>query len=412
MLKDHLTGNNILSDRQFGFREGRSTESALHTVVSDIYESLDRSHFGLGIFLDLSKAFDSLDRDILLIKLEAYGVRGNELSWFASYLSQREVCTVWEGEVSGLERNNFGVPQGSTLGPALFLLFINDLDTVCTHSSLLLFADDSNIFSVGPNLDDLFINVNSDLIEVELWLRTNRLTLNLDKTHYVLFHGIRKQVSDADLLDIKIGETIVERRQNTKFLGVFVTEHLGWVTHVQYLRRKLSKYVGIFYQIRDKLDKKGLLSLYNALVYPTLLYCNTVWGSCYKTDLTPLFMIQKKLMRCIAGSSYGSHTAPLFSELNCLNVYTLNQYLCCNFVFRCLEGKTPFDRFQMYHNNNYNTRINHQNVLVVPRVITELGRKNIIVRGAKFYNEIPLNIRSSQSVNIFKFQLKRWLMEH
>lgn len=406
-FRSFLSDNGILTDRQFGFREGRSTEAALHTVISSIYENLGRGNVGVGVFLDLSKAFDSLDRGILLKKLEAYGVRGRELSWFRSYLSNRYICTGWKCESSELGMVNYGVPQGSVLGPALFLLYVNDLERVCTHSSVLLFADDTSVFHMGKSLNNVVREINLDLGYVSSWLVNNRLTLNVVKTHYLLFRGARRSL--VDCVPVKIGTSILNRQTTTKFLGINISENLKWNAHTDYVSAKISKFVPIFYKIRCCLDRKSLLSIYNALVYPNLNYCNSVWGVGPKSSLQQLWVIQKKLIRCISGAEYRAHSPPLFVDLKCLDVHDINVYFTCIYVFKSILNDFPVNSFT-YYENVYNTRRAVGNYLNIPRVNLELCRNSVLYRGPLLYNALPDDIKTVNNVNSFKYNLKKYLL--
>ena len=189
-LYSFLTDHNILFQNQFGFRKNNSTTYALIQITEMIKESIDNHKYGCGIFIDLRKAFDTVNHNILLIKLEHYGIRGTALNWFKSYISNRKQYVFLNGESSKLKEVSCGVPQGSVLGPLLFLLYINDLPNISKNFDFYLFADDTNIYCEANTLDELEFTINKELKELRSWLIVNRLSLNINKTNFVIFHPI------------------------------------------------------------------------------------------------------------------------------------------------------------------------------------------------------------------------------
>ena len=286
-----LNKHDVLYDFQFGFREKYSTYMALITLVEKISTALDKGQKVIGVFLDFSKAFDTVNHSILLKKLEHYGVRGVALKWFENYLSSRKQYVSFNSAKSTAATITCGVPQGSILGPLLFLIYINDMSHVAKNSFMLLFADDSNLFFTGKDMNDLVCKVNAELQSIMTWLQVNRLSLNIKKTHYIVFCG--KKNFDGNL-DIKINNTMIDRVFSTKFLGVQIDQHLNWKCHIDYIAKKLSKCVGILSRARCYLPKECLINLYYTFAYPYFTYCIHVWGNTYSTYLDKLIKMQKK----------------------------------------------------------------------------------------------------------------------
>ena len=279
----------LLFNMQFGFRSGHSTDHALVSLTESIKSSLDKNRVGCGIFIDLQKAFDTVNHDILLKKLEHYGIRGTALSWFKSYLSDRKQFVSVNGISSLTSDITCGVPQGSVLGPLLFLIYINDLPNSSKILTFFLFADDTNIYFESDGLTRLTKKINKELNKVKSWLDCNKLALNIDKTNFVLFHSPRKQLPDT--INLKFGKKSIKKVKYVKFLGVLVDEHLSWKFHINELCKKLSRTTGIFYKIRHYVPLQTLICLYNSLFSSFLNYGIIVWGLTCDSYLNQLFLL-------------------------------------------------------------------------------------------------------------------------
>ena len=237
-LMQHLIKNSILYDYQFGFRKGYSTTLALAEITQNIYENLMKKHTTCGVFLDLSKAFDTINHEILLQKLEHYGIRGVALQWFRSYLSERTQRVCIDGILSGQLNVVCGVPQGSILGPLLFLLYVNDLANTSDKLLFRLFADDTNIFMSDSNIGRLQTNMNTELKKVNDWLKANFLSLNVSKTKFLLFHH---NYDRPNKFFVNIDNKRIERQTEIKYLGVYIDEKLDFKYHVGQICKKLQK---------------------------------------------------------------------------------------------------------------------------------------------------------------------------
>ena len=234
-LYDYLTKNDILFKKQFGFQKNHSTEHALLELVSEISESFENNKCTLGIFIDLSKAFDTVNHDILISKLRRYGITGTNLDWFENYLTNRKQCVTYDGLLTKTKRIVCGVPQGSILGPLLFLIYVNDLCKTSKLFDFILFADDTNLFYSHKNLKALFETVNNELNLVNDWFIANKLSLNAKKTKYILFCK-RSKLDDLPLKlpALWINNKEIKRVSETSFLGVIIHESLSWHNHKNY----------------------------------------------------------------------------------------------------------------------------------------------------------------------------------
>ena len=220
-LYHYVTAKNILYPYQHGFRAGHSTSMSLINIQEKITQAIENNEFSIGIFLDLAKAFDTVDHKILLSKLEIYGIRGTPLKWFTSYLSQRQQQVKCNGMLSTLKFIKYGVPQGSILGPLLFLIYINDLPNVSSILHIVLFADDTNAFTSHKSLDTLFQIANHELNKLSNWFKANRLSFNLEKTNYIIFTSHRKSIPTHNQ-KLLIEDTPITLVRSVKFLGVYI----------------------------------------------------------------------------------------------------------------------------------------------------------------------------------------------
>ena len=253
-LLSFINKHKVLYSFQFGFRANHSPDLALIYLVDKISRALEEGEYVLGLFLDFSKAFDTVNHEILFTKLESYGVRGVALTWFRSYLTSRTQYVEYNGSSSSYKNITCGVPQGSILGPLLFLLYINDLAGVSKKFFSIFFADDSNLFLSGKTPDALINEMNEEIVHVTEWLRANKLSLNLKKTHFIIFRRPRTKVKlDSELIidGVKINSVC-----NTKFLGVMIDQRLNFFDHIQYIKGKVSRGVGFYISAESTLNKQ------------------------------------------------------------------------------------------------------------------------------------------------------------
>jgi hypothetical protein len=287
---------------------------ALLDLYNQVSKNVDNKNYVIGIFVDLQKAFDTIDHRILLSKLSYYGVRGVALKWFSSYLSDRQQYVLFNGVQSSKKIITHGVPQGSVLGPLLFLLYINDITCCSKLLHFILFADDTNILCYNQCLSTLLNIVNTELERLNQWFISNKLSVNVKKTSYMLF-GRKKVDTVANVSSVILNNCVLERVVSTKFLGVIVDDKLNWNEHISYVSLKISQILGAFRKLKYKLPVAMLRVLYNALIYPHLSYCNIVWGCTLLSNLDTILKLQKKVVRLISNSPPRAHANILFRGL-------------------------------------------------------------------------------------------------
>ena len=276
-VSDFLDSNTFFTNRQFGFRKHMSTSHAITLLVDSISKNMNRKNKTLGLFLDLSRAFDLIDHEILLYKLNHYGFRGISNAWFRSYLSNRtqqvEVDSLLSDNVCGIR---FGTPQGSILAPLLFLIFINDLPNCLEHSEPLLFADDTNLLITHKNCHDLIRLGNLELANIQTYMNCNKLLINTDKTKAIIFHTPSTQIPN-NLGNLNLSGEKIDIIKETKFLGLKIHEKLSWKTHMLDIKSTLRKNTAICSKIKNQLNPKAFVDLYHTMIECHIRYGITSW---------------------------------------------------------------------------------------------------------------------------------------
>lgn len=307
---------------------------ALNETLSTVYAELEEGRECVIVFLDLRKAFDTIDRTILFQKLERYGIRGHSLDWFKSLLTDRTQSVRINEHVSQPRNINVGIPQGSALGPLLFSLYINDIYKSCDLPKTLLFADDTALVFTGDTTSQ---TINASLDRFHKWLCTNKLTVNCDKTKFMRFSNRRPE--NRAPLDIEMNGTALEQVPSIKYLGVTIDDQLTFAEHIKQTASKLNHLHGIFSQNKSFISTTVGEKLITALALPRLMYCSTVFHRAAGTHLQRLDVIYRKLIRITYRMDFqATHTAEIYHNTKFLPLYLLRQIQCAGFAIRCISG--------------------------------------------------------------------------
>ena len=385
---------------QFGFRTKHSTTHALIDITETIRKALDGNKFACGIFVDLQKAFDTVNHNILLAKLNYYGIRGLPLRWFESYLSNRTQFVSIDGFASTTKVISSGVPQGSILGPLLFLLYINDLNTCIRHATTYHYADDTNLLLVNESIKKLNQQTNHDLSSLVNWLRANKISLNTKKTEIVLFKNKYGRVKKQ--LNFKINGQKITPVASIKYLGIKLDENLTFQPHHNELALKLSRSNGMLAKVRHFVNLETLTNIYHTIFASHLRYSCQTWGQIKSQSFLKLTSLQNKALRIIHFQSFNFPPNTLYQLFRILKLNDQVELLNCLFVWDYLYGNLP-PKFRTYfvRSNEVcrrNLRSNDSNNIFVSQSKTvRYGLNSIKNKSVRTWNNLPVSLKTEKA---------------
>jgi Reverse transcriptase (RNA-dependent DNA polymerase) len=410
-IYDHCAANKILSDEQFGYVEKSGTEAAMLHTLNDIYQSLDSKNWTALLTLDLTSAFDCLNHEILLIKLRKLQFPSFFIRLIESYFLNR-VQSVKLGEVTSSQLNVFcGSPQGGVLSGLFFNIYVNSIFSLPLYSEIRGFCDDMSLIASGSNKDELKSNLESDLSCIDNWLDLHCLCANYEKTKYVVFNSRKRFENFTEhALNISINNTVIERVEQVKIIGLIVDEQLNFSKHIEHVKLKINPFVSKLYYIRRFLSKETALKLYYAHVYSHLIFMNALWSVAPKYLVDTLGVIQRRALRIVLCKERLCSSIELFSN-NVLPLAYITLFHECLFVFKMRSNKTKNNILIMSAEMRHSRNTRYKANLIPVEAKTSLAQKNFYYRAIVSFNNLPLSVKKFNSINLFKNRLKEYLFD-
>ena len=417
-FSNYLNEFNLFYKSQSGFRPKHSTESALILTIDSWLKAINEGKIIGCVLVDFRKAFDLVDHQILLKKLQCYKCSDLSLSWFKSYLSHRTQRVALNSNVSEPSEIVHGVPQGSILGPLLFLLFINDLPLSLQSKSTYidLYADDTTIYYIGQDKDELEKQLQSSLDNLKMWCKENGMVLNTEKTKVMLIMSRQRRTifGTCDLClhynDIDICMTSCD-----KILGLHVDNNLTWNNHFNFLSKKISSSIWLLSKIRTYLSTDHRLLFYNAYIKPHFDYCSIIWSNSSNANINRVTKLQRRACKMILGAEY----TDLNGALEKLNMLSFDQSVFLSkakMMYKIHNNLAPSylsDLFTTRDRNLNNTTANLRSVAsknyIVPQAKCNLFKGSLSYSGVIVWNIIPVNIKCAESLPVFVNRCTEWL---
>lgn len=405
-LKKFLESKNFLYKKQYGFRPNSNTLAATVDLVTQIKTKIDQKQITLGVFVDLKKAFDTVSHDLLLKKLKNIGITETAHDIFKSYLSDRyQMVKIGEYQ-SSPKLITYGVPQGSILGPLLFLIYINSINEIGLKGDVTLYADDTNLMYYGHSIETVIADAQTDLNLLNMWFQYNLLTININKTNYMIFAAKNKKIGNHKPL--QINNQTIKRVEAEKYLGLTLDNQLTWKPHIAKIKSKIMSLTGTLRSIVQCFPRRVRFTIYNSLVKPHIDYLIEIWGSAAKTNLKQVQIAQNKLMKVLFNFDFLTNTNKMYKDTKILNVSQAYVYHTC-ILIRKILNKDIHTKI-CFTEKQQTMKLRNANNLILRPPRTNYGKKCILYEGAQLYNKLPKGVKDTKTTAQFKKVLKLHLL--
>lgn len=404
-LEEYVNKYEIISKKQFGFRKGASTSDAIATLTEKLYTLVDKKQPTLCIFLDLAKAFDTVCHIRLLECLEDIGVRGKQLLLFKQYLQDREQIVKIQDSVSSKRKITFGVPQGTVLGPLLFLIYVNNLFNLKIEGDIVSYADDTAIMYSAHSWAQLKTNVEMDFVEIIKWFNNKTLTINFDKSHFMPFGSYRSSLPSYNILTFNIqgSRYVVKRVDTMSYLGVTIDSCLKWNKHITNITNTIRTLLYIIKQLKSIIDINHLQIVYYALIESRLQYAILTWGGALETHIRKLVVLQKRIIKIILHKKPTYPTKLLYAEAKIMTVYVFS------IIMNLYKKRNTLETIQ----HTYQTRNKTNKYIPTSRTNKQIGQRCFSYLGSKIFNALPeiykIYIRQINCTKYVKRLFKRFI---
>ena len=408
-LTDFLEKNKLLYVNQSGFRENHSCQTALSHIIDSWLEAINNTQMTGAVFLDLKKAFDLVNHEILLKKLTAYHIGEKSITFLKSYLSDRKQKVFIHGQYSPEANVHFGVPQGSILGPLLFVLYINDLPLHISDKRVNcnLFADDTSMHVAGKNTSEISVCLQKSLDEVGDWCQNNHMILHPGKTKSMLITTRQKHQLCPQPLQLNLNSQSIEQVKERKFLGLNVDQQLSWETHINEVCKKISKNVYLLSQLRHVTDMHARKMFFYAHIKSHIDYVSTVWDGSREVHINSLNSYYKRAIKLIDSSPIS--TAEKMQNLNILGLHEQLIYNKCILLHKIFNGNAPEYLTTPFEMQAANQRQSRNNIVALPLPRIDLYKSSLLFSGISLWNLLPQQLKSISSMTRFKSNLRQHL---
>ena len=401
-----MDDNHFLSEKQNGFRKHRSTLGSIVNFTSDIFEAINDRKFTLATFIDLKKAFDTVNHKILLEKLFLAGIKGKALNLLSNYLDNRFQKTISNGTFSKFNRITCGVPQGSILGPLFFLIYINDLQGVLGDNFFHLYADDTVIYCMDENVKLAELKLQVILNRFSKWCAINALTINTNKTKTMLF-GSRNKIKNACKPELYINNELLQIVPTYKYLGVNLDQTLNFKYHLESLINNISFKLYMFSKIRKFLNEKCAVTVYKSMLMPFFDYCDIIYMYSGQYELQKLNRQHIRGMKISLNGGYLFDEHELFIKCNLSDLNARRQVHLRNFMFK---SKCNDNMLVDNETIQVNTRLHDGPVFKVTHPNSEPIKRSVMYSGALEWNNLDADIRNIKDITSFKRNQKSWML--
>lgn len=408
-LLKHLDRNGILKEEQSGFRKHHSCETALQKIMCEWRNEIDKGNMIGAVLLDLSKAFETLNIPRLIEKLRMYGIGGGALEWFQNYLEDRTQQVKFGDAISVKIKVKYGVPQGSILGPLLFILYINDIVDVAKEygCQCKLFADDKMLYFVDKDEKVIELILNKTLKKLEIWLNCNSLKFNSKKTVCMLFRDRKKK--NVNHLELVLAGQKIEQCTEAKYLGIMLDEFLTFTSHTFYIVKKVNARINLMYRLSKFISDYTTVLIYKSMIAPYFDYCSTLLLNINDECMKMLQKCQNRAMRIILRVDRYTPIRCMLDALCFLSIEERVQFNVCVFVYKMTNNLMPeyLNRIAVNYDHRYSTR--YKNRLMIQRTRTKTADKSINMTGFSLFNKLSKVTKEAKNLVIFKKLLREEL---
>ena len=415
IVNDRIIGffkkHKLFYEGQYGFRQGRSTTDAILDFTGNILENFNKGRYTLGLFLDMSKAFDSLNHNTLLRKLEYYGIRGTVLCWFKSYLLKRKIKVKFKSETSQSYEMTYGTPQGSVIGPLLYLILANDLSKSLTFCSAVTFADDTTVFASSSNLKFLYKKVSADLLKLSKWFDSNSLTLNVEKSKYILFRPKGKDINYVG--NIELGGIRIDKVQNVKFLGIMINEFLDWELQIKHVLTKMISGNYSISMVKNMVPLSSKLLIYYAHVQSHVNYALCIWGPMLKSkDLKKIKTQQNKSLRLLFNVGMRTSVSNLYKKGHILKFEDLVTLSLLKISHRYVNACLPDRISNLFEVSNHEYQTRNRNFLRALYHTSDQYNKSYLGKAPGCWLHLRNDLRDINRIKPFSAAFTKFIIEN